>query len=152
MEEEKDKLFIKPLTPVLVDENIIYSDDVYFKTFDLVVKNLDKKAIKKIIKNFYREAKKYDVDEYSNNDIRKKHEFFKRMFNIRIYFFKSWKLFKHFKFLKKEEKILSYIKLGLNCETSKNIYCDAYKQALNLNYFLEKDGKNKKKQLEFEKK
>lgn len=88
-EKEKDKLFIKPLTPVLVDENIIYSDDVYFEAFNLVVKNLDKKAIKKIIKNFYSEAKKYDVDEYSNNDIIKKHEFFKRMFNIRIYFSKS---------------------------------------------------------------
>ena len=86
MEEEKDKFFIKPLTPVLVDENIVHSDDVYFKTFDLVIEKLDKKTRKRLLRIFIRKASEYTIYKNSKDDIKEKYKHLKRLFNIKILF------------------------------------------------------------------
>ena len=81
--KEKNKLFIKPLTPISIDENIISSDDIYFESFNLITQNLDKKMIKRIVKDFYIKASKYSVNTNLENDIKKRYEHLKKVFNIK---------------------------------------------------------------------
>ena len=90
--KKNEKLFIEPLTPSVVNEEIYSLDDVYFSTFNLITQKMNKKTKKKIIRDAYKEKNKHNNKKCFKKIVRKKCENLNKKNSDLIL---KWKFYSH---------------------------------------------------------
>ena len=134
--KKNEKLFIEPLTPSVINEEIYSLDNVYFSTFNLITQKMNKKTKKKIIRDAYKEKNKHNNKKCFKKIVEKKCENLNKKNSDLIL---KWKFYSH-NFSKITEIGLDHYKRSYkdnaNNYQSENDYDTAYEIVDKLYFFV----------------